>query len=135
MTFFTSYTQVPNAIGFVLGSAQLILYSIYKNKSGKEESEEDTKKEEEERSAHSVKGDIYMTVYEEEDGNGRSHSKNHRMLSKGGSLPKPQIIRQYSMRKLVKALSMSPYALQSERSREEEDGRNGDLDGRKNGGS
>lgn len=123
--------QVPNAIGVVLGSAQLILYSIYKNKSGSEKSDQDTEKEEEEVSAHLVKGGGGIQMKGYDDG-----SRNRAMLNKGSSLPKPSIIRQHSVKKLVKALSMSPYELHAGSSHEEEedDSRNGDLEAGKNGG-
>lgn len=124
---------MPNAVGLVLGSAQLILYSIYKKKPGSEKSDQDTEKEEEEVSAHLVKGGGGIEMRQGYD----DGSRNRVMLNKGSSLPKPSIIRQYSIKKLVKALSMSPYESHSGRSHEEEeedDSRNGDLEGGKNGG-
>ncbi|OMO98649.1 SWEET sugar transporter [Corchorus capsularis] len=96
------YIGVPNAIGFVLGSAQLILYVIYKNKSGSAKS---TEAMEEEGSAHLVKGGIEMHSLEED--------LTNRSLNKGKSLPKPHFNRQYSLQKIVKTLSLNPYALQS----------------------
>ncbi|XVF41850.1 hypothetical protein PTKIN_Ptkin01aG0313700 [Pterospermum kingtungense] len=57
------YIGVPNAIGFVLGSAQLILYFMYKNKSVSAKS---TEAMEEEGSAHLVKGGIEMNSLEED---------------------------------------------------------------------
>ncbi|OMP03250.1 SWEET sugar transporter [Corchorus olitorius] len=96
------YIGVPNAIGFILGSAQLILYVIYKNKSGSAKS---TEAMEEEGSAHLVKGGIEMHSLEED--------LTNRSLNKGKSLPKPHFNRQYSLQKIVKTLSLNPYELQS----------------------
>ncbi|KAK4761466.1 hypothetical protein SAY87_029350 [Trapa incisa] len=102
------YIGVPNAIGFVLGSAQLILYTIYKNKSASENSAEETQKDEEEGAAHLSNGGIEMT----------KGSRDHGALSKGGSLP---IIQQYSAKKVGKALSVSPHELHSMRSHQREE--------------
>ncbi|KAI3440467.1 Bidirectional sugar transporter SWEET, partial [Psidium guajava] len=99
------YIGVPNGIGFILGSAQLILYSIYKYKSMASKSEESTDETEEDGSAHLVEGDVEMSSYEVEDEN---RLKNH-TIAKGRSLPKPSLNRQYSLQKIVKTLSMSPY--------------------------
>ncbi|XP_011092096.1 bidirectional sugar transporter SWEET16 [Sesamum indicum] len=96
------YIGVPNGIGFLLGSAQLILYWIYKSKTMPEESEE---RMEDEGSAHLFKGAIQMQGIDEE-----TNMKN-RSLNKGNSLPKPSVVRQYSQ-KIVKTISLSPYELQ-----------------------
>ncbi|EOY11536.1 hypothetical protein QUC31_009430 [Theobroma cacao] len=96
------YIGVPNAIGFVLGSAQLILYVIYKNKSASAKSPEAM---EEEGSAHLVKGGIEMHSLEDD--------LKNRSLNKCRSLPKPQVGRQYSLQKIMKTLSLTPYELQS----------------------
>ncbi|KAG4176815.1 hypothetical protein ERO13_A11G269100v2 [Gossypium hirsutum] len=98
------YIGVPNAIGFILGSAQLILYLMYNNKKSAEAVEE------EEGgggggSAHLVKGGIEMHSVED--------NLNNRSLNKWKSLPKPNFSRQHSMQKIIKTLSLTPYELQS----------------------
>ncbi|XP_059652374.1 bidirectional sugar transporter SWEET16-like isoform X1 [Cornus florida] len=91
------YIGVPNAIGFVLGSAQLIIYGFYKSSS-----EKSSEAREEEGSAHLVKGAIEMRDFDEAE---EAQIKNRR-LNKGRSLPKPSVSRQYSIHKIVKALSL-----------------------------
>ncbi|XP_030459966.1 bidirectional sugar transporter SWEET16-like isoform X1 [Syzygium oleosum] len=113
------YIGVPNGIGFILGSAQLILYLIYKNKSTASKSEESTEEAEEDRSAHLVKGDVEMSSYEVEDEN---RLKN-RTIAKGRSLPNPSVNRQHSLQKIMKTLSMSPYELHSHEEDEYDIGR------------
>ncbi|XP_039029643.1 bidirectional sugar transporter SWEET16-like [Hibiscus syriacus] len=98
------YIGVPNAIGFVLGSAQLILYVMYKNRSVAPKPDDAM----EEGSAHLMKGSIEMHSLEE--------NLHNRSLNKGKSLPKPDINRQYSFQKIIKTLSLSPHELQSSRS-------------------
>ncbi|KAL3516011.1 hypothetical protein ACH5RR_022913 [Cinchona calisaya] len=93
------YIGVPNGVGFVLGSAQLLLYIIYKNKSPSKAPEE----MDEEGSAHLVKGVIQMQDFENND------IKN-RNLSKGNSLPKPSVDRQYNQ-KITKTISLNPDAV------------------------
>ncbi|TYJ11698.1 hypothetical protein E1A91_A11G295100v1 [Gossypium mustelinum] len=98
------YIGVPNAIGFILGSAQLILYLMYNNRKSAEAVEE------EEGgggggSAHLVKGGIEMHSVED--------NLNNRSLNKWKSLPKPNFSRQHSMQKIIKTLSLTPYELQS----------------------
>ncbi|XP_020086929.1 bidirectional sugar transporter SWEET16-like [Ananas comosus] len=90
------FIGVPNAIGFVLGSTQLILYAIYRKKTPpppKKASEPD----EEEGSAH------LMT---------QAEMAQLKPLSKGASLPKPA--RQHSLtNNIMKSLSTTAYELQS----------------------
>ncbi|GAB2287303.1 hypothetical protein Dimus_021684 [Dionaea muscipula] len=100
------FIGVPNAIGFVLGSVQLILYSIYNSKSSlptRSPTVKTMEEEEEEGSAHLVKADL--------DVNGIS-----RNLTKGRSLPKSSVYRQHSVpvqtTRIMKALSLGPYDLQ-----------------------
>ncbi|XAR52653.1 hypothetical protein NMG60_11020829 [Bertholletia excelsa] len=84
------YVGVPNAIGFVLGSAQLILYVVYKNKSPSTKSKEED--EDEEGSAHLVKGTIEMQGLDH-DGDSEDELKNKsRSLDKGKSLPNPPAV-------------------------------------------
>ncbi|XP_075477986.1 bidirectional sugar transporter SWEET16-like [Primulina tabacum] len=75
------YIGVPNGIGFLLGAAQLILYVIYKNKSMAEDPME-------------------------EEGSGNLFEGGDRSLSKGNSLPKPSIARQYDQ-DITKTISLS----------------------------
>ncbi|PKI49770.1 bidirectional sugar transporter SWEET16-like [Punica granatum] len=127
------YIGVPQVIGFVLGTAQLILYAMYKNKSPSEESDEDLQKEEE-RSAHLVKEVIEMKG-RKEDGDDQITSKN-RALRKGSSLPKPPVIRQSSIGKVLRTLSMGPYEQQHwVWFQDEENDHNRDLEGGKKSGS
>ncbi|KAI3896826.1 hypothetical protein MKX03_028332 [Papaver bracteatum] len=92
------FIGVPNAIGFVLGSVQLIMYIIYNNKSkAKKLSME---KLEEEGAAHLVHGTVEMDKYNEE-----MKIKKERSLNKIWSLPKPTVLRQLSLQKIVKVHS------------------------------
>ncbi|KAL2468621.1 Nodulin MtN3 family protein [Forsythia ovata] len=93
------YIGVPNGVGFVLGSAQLVLYMMYKNKSSKESEE----REVEEGSAHLFKGVVQMKDFNETSEDNTSLNKEH-------SLPKPSLARQYSQ-KVMKTLSLNPYDL------------------------
>ncbi|KAF9669890.1 hypothetical protein SADUNF_Sadunf13G0011600 [Salix dunnii] len=102
------YIGVPNAVGFVLGSAQLILYLMYKNKSA---SAKTTKAMEEDGLVHLVKGSVDILVHrDKDDGDDAGISKN-RSLSKGKSLPKPSVNREYSLQKIMKTLSLNDYEL------------------------
>ncbi|KAK0599057.1 hypothetical protein LWI29_001933 [Acer saccharum] len=101
--------MVPNAIGFVLGSSQLILYAIYKNKSMSTKSTDVM--EEKYGSAHPIKQSIEMQVYDhdndfDDDGNKVMDVRN---LNRGASLPKSSINQQYSLRKLIRTVSLGPY--------------------------
>lgn len=93
------YIGVPNAIGFVFGTAQLIIYMIYKNKSKPTKSPYEM---EEGGSAHLIKGPIEMlNINEDEEAKNKNGS-----LRKGRSLPPPS--RQLSFQKIMKKLSLSP---------------------------
>ncbi|KAI3855170.1 hypothetical protein MKW92_018447 [Papaver armeniacum] len=83
------FIGVPNAIGFVLGSVQLIMYIIYNNKSKSRKSS--MEKLEEEGSPDLVHGVVEMDKYNEE-----MMMKKERSLNKGGSLPKPTVLKQLS---------------------------------------
>lgn len=96
---------MPNGIGFLLGSAQLILYFIYYKSTPTKSTDQ---KEEKEGSAHLVRRGIQLNDL---DG-AHENDKNNRNLHKGKSLPKPSLARQYS-EKLVKTLSISPSSLGS----------------------
>ncbi|KAI3896828.1 hypothetical protein MKX03_028334, partial [Papaver bracteatum] len=92
------FIGVPNAIGFVLGSVQLIMYIIYNNKSkAKKLSMEKLK---EEGSAHLVHGAVKMNKYNEE-----MMMRKEKSLNKGWSLPTPTVLRQLSLQKIVKSHS------------------------------
>ncbi|KAK9161602.1 hypothetical protein Syun_007943 [Stephania yunnanensis] len=97
------FVLVPNAIGFVLGSLQLILYFVYKSIS---RSKKLTVKTEEEGSAHLVKSSVEMS---ENEANGE---KNESSLTKVESLPKTSVSKQHSFQKNLKTHSLSPYELQ-----------------------
>ncbi|KAE8675411.1 Nodulin MtN3 family protein isoform 2 [Hibiscus syriacus] len=74
---------------------------MYKNKSVPPKPDEAM----EEGSAHLMRGGIEIHSLEE--------NLNNRSLNKGKSLPRPYISRQYSLQKIIKTLSLSPYELQS----------------------
>ncbi|KAI3896820.1 hypothetical protein MKX03_028326 [Papaver bracteatum] len=95
------FIGVPNAIGFVLGSTQLIVYTIYKNKA----TEKSMDKLEEEGSTHLVHGTVEMGTYDKE-------MKKERSLNKMWSLPKPTVSRQLSFQKIItKSHSMNVNSL------------------------
>ncbi|KAL7084078.1 hypothetical protein ACP275_14G202600 [Erythranthe tilingii] len=91
------YIGVPNGIGLLLGSAQLILYMMYKNESNCEE------KMEEEGSANLFK----MQDFNEED----STNMKSTSLYKGNSLPIPSLAREYNQ-KIIKTISLTPFELE-----------------------
>ncbi|KAI5658683.1 hypothetical protein M9H77_27476 [Catharanthus roseus] len=92
------YIGVPNGMGFILGAVQLILYLIYY----KSKPEKSAEAKEEEGSAHLFNGDLEM-----------QREQGIRSLSKGRSLPKPSLARQYSQ-KLMRTLSFTPNASDAE---------------------
>lgn len=110
------YIGVPNAVGFVLGSAQLILYMIYKNKTPLPTKSMDSVKE---RSAHKVKDGIDMGARgddhdNQEDDLEEANGKKKRTLRQGKSLPKPTLGKQFSIPKILKkTASLGPYDLYS----------------------
>ncbi|RZR93557.1 hypothetical protein BHM03_00022107 [Ensete ventricosum] len=96
--------QVPNAIGFALGSAQLLLYAVYRRKKPAAKASE--LEAVEEGSAHLV-GHVEMQGFEDSN-----KASQHKHLNKGSSLPKPSAVpRQQSFQKIVKAVSTTPYEL------------------------
>ncbi|THU57850.1 hypothetical protein C4D60_Mb03t07930 [Musa balbisiana] len=98
------FIGVPNAIGFALGSAQLVLYAVYRRKKPAAKASE--LEAEEEGSAHLV-GHVEMQGFEESN-----KASQHKHLNKGSSLPKPSAVsRQLSFQKIVKSVSMTPYEL------------------------
>lgn len=102
------FIGVPNAVGFVLGSAQLVLYTIYKNKTPTTKTTAERK--EEEGSAHLVAG---LEMKEYHDDNDSDEHKQMRSLNKGRSLPNQTVSRQNSLQKIMKTLSFSPMELHS----------------------
>ncbi|XP_057962689.1 bidirectional sugar transporter SWEET16-like isoform X2 [Malania oleifera] len=102
------YIGVPSGIGLVLGSFQLLIYAIYKNKS---ESPISTEKMvevlEEEGSAHLVRGAVEMQAFDNDDA-AKTKTQN---LRKGWSLPKPTVLRQQSLQKIMKTFSLNQYEL------------------------
>ncbi|KAI3848582.1 hypothetical protein MKW92_052640 [Papaver armeniacum] len=100
------FIGVPNAIGFVLGSTQLIVYTIYKNKATEKSVEKlEEEEEEEEGSTHLVHGTVEMGTYDKE-------MKKERSLNKMWSLPKPTVSRQLSFQKIItKSHSMNVNSL------------------------
>ncbi|KAJ0977744.1 hypothetical protein J5N97_013218 [Dioscorea zingiberensis] len=92
------FIGVPNAIGFILGTAQLILYMLYRRKSQPLKVID----KEEEGSVHLVEIGEQKWDKDSKDASQQKH------LSKGISLPKPSVSRQHSLNKIVKSLSLSP---------------------------
>nr|GEY56760.1 bidirectional sugar transporter SWEET16-like [Tanacetum cinerariifolium] len=90
------FIGVPNGIGFLLGSAQIIIYAMYKNKSSSQKSKEEM---EEEGSAH-----LFETKTEMQEVDGElKQNETSRNLAKVQSLPNPS--RQQSFQRLVKIKS------------------------------
>ncbi|CAK9147320.1 unnamed protein product, partial [Ilex paraguariensis] len=89
---------VANAIGIVSGSAQLIIYMIYKDKSSLVESE---KTEVKEASIHKLEEGIKAQDMNEFD--------EGKLKSRSATLPKPSISRAYTINKLMRSDSMSQY--------------------------
>lgn len=124
------YIGVPNVVGFVLGSAQLILYLMYKNKSA---SAKTMKAIEEDGSVQLVKGSVDILVHrdkdDEDDGGIDEGNLKNRSLSKEKSLPKPSVLnREHSLQKITKTLSPSNYELQYSSWANEAGIENGKLD-------
>ncbi|KAJ6876706.1 SWEET16a [Populus alba x Populus x berolinensis] len=99
------YIGVPNVVGFVLGSAQLILYMIYRNKSAAMIEEKGPVQTE-------AKGGVEMPARGDNDEEAAGNLKS-RSLAEGKtkSLPKPSVERQHSLQKLTKTLSIGAYEL------------------------
>ncbi|GKV32017.1 hypothetical protein SLEP1_g40656 [Rubroshorea leprosula] len=121
--------HVPNVIGFALGSAQLVLYAIYKKRSASAKSTRDSMEEEEEEegSAQLVKkGNIEMSSLNEDE---EANLKNW-TLNKGKCLTKLRGHQQKSLQKMEKTLSLGPYDLRhySSNFRREIDAEKGNCD-------
>lgn len=97
------YIGVPNAIGFVLGSIQLILYAVYKKKSSSSDKSTDAIKE-----AASSAEELKEMQNDEEAGDDVQNNN----LNKGSSLPKPSVDRQKSLQKILRTLSHNAKDLQ-----------------------
>ncbi|KAL5565995.1 hypothetical protein UlMin_029159 [Ulmus minor] len=102
------FIGVPNAIGFILGSGQLVIYLMYRNKTPRSTA---TKEEESSDTLVEERGvEMQMQEYGEDEEN----NLNNRILEKGHSLPRPFMTRLNSMpQKIVKALSLNANELQS----------------------
>ncbi|KAJ6694512.1 hypothetical protein OIU85_005216 [Salix viminalis] len=97
------YIGVPNAFGFVLGSAQLILYMVYRKKAAAMIEE---------------KGSVHIDAKDGVEimpakGDEEAGSLKNRSLAeeKTKSLPKPSVDRQHSLKNLTKTLSLGAYEL------------------------
>ncbi|XP_024023668.1 bidirectional sugar transporter SWEET17-like [Morus notabilis] len=100
------FVGIPNAIGFVLGSSQLIIYAIYKNKSKKSTKEEGS-------DVTLVKRAVEMQANRGDDDDDEDNLKN-KSLHKGRSLPQPIVNQLYTMpTKLMKTLSLRSQELNS----------------------
>nr|QBP37017.1 SWEET16-like bidirectional sugar transporter [Nepenthes sp. MF-2019] len=96
------YIGVPNAIGFVLGSGQLILYAVYREKPSMTEQEDG--------SVGLVNAVIEMQSFQDEEGGDDPKAGN---LIKFKSLPRPTVTRRPSgLPGVMKTLSLGPYDLQ-----------------------
>lgn len=96
--------QIPNAIGFVLGSSQLIIYAIYNNKSKKSTKGEGS-------GVTLVKIAVEMQA---NGGNDDEDNLKNKSLHKGRSLPQPIVNQLYTMpTKLMKTLSLRSQELNS----------------------
>ncbi|KAJ9557158.1 hypothetical protein OSB04_011772 [Centaurea solstitialis] len=109
------YIGVPNGIGFVLGSIQLILYARYKNKSSLQNSKEEM---EEEGSVHLFESRVEMQDMDSK----LEHDDRSRNLGKVQSLPNPS--RQHSFQRLLKINSLSPKKLHTSLSSESDVNKN-----------
>ncbi|KAL9233325.1 hypothetical protein vseg_008343 [Gypsophila vaccaria] len=110
------FMGVPNGVGFVLGSAQLILYTIYRNKPKPTKSMDQDKPESGEVSlAHIVIGLSNEMKMPKVEGNGATNGNEmvkNGTLAKGPSLqiPRSSLTRQISsIPVLLKTLSLGPY--------------------------
>ncbi|PKA58419.1 Bidirectional sugar transporter SWEET16 [Apostasia shenzhenica] len=100
------FIGVPNVVGFVLGSAQLAVYGIYRHKKSRDNrSEESDSEKAEEGSARLMMGHI--------ETQNNDFLTTTRRLSKGSSLPKPSVTRQNSFSTIIKTISLTPYELQA----------------------
>lgn len=95
--------QIPNALGFVLGTVQLILYFIYNNKSQSTEPADDVS--DNDSSAQPVKEGIEMN-------SSYNNGKNleNKSLHKGNNLSKPSVDQEYNLQTIVKSHSYEVYA-------------------------
>lgn len=86
---------MPNGIGLLLGSAQLLLYVIYKNNNSESEKGEGS-------------GSRHLEMQGLDENDEEMGSIKNRGLNKNNSLPKPSITRQYSQN-VRKSLSLTPH--------------------------
>ncbi|TVU47103.1 hypothetical protein EJB05_06684 [Eragrostis curvula] len=97
------FIGVPNVVGFVLGTAQLVLYMAYRKKKKPSKSEDDAELEDEEEGVARLMGQVEMA------------QRRARSLHKGLSLPMPSIgsPRNGFGSSVIKSLSATPVELQS----------------------
>lgn len=102
------FIGVPNSVGLVLGSAQLVVYMVFKNKTPNK------KLGDEESSSHDLFKSVEMKESEDErERNQQQMREGVGLLSKGRSLPTQTISRQHSLQGIIKTLSLNPYELHS----------------------
>ncbi|XP_065854186.1 bidirectional sugar transporter SWEET16-like [Euphorbia lathyris] len=105
------YIGVPNAVGFILGSTQLILYAIYRNKSSST-----TESMDEEMHSPSFNKNNNNKIEKDEEKEGGSiddHDGKNRNLTQIKSLPNPSVDRQTSLKNIIKTVSLNACDLQS----------------------
>ncbi|OMO98648.1 SWEET sugar transporter [Corchorus capsularis] len=106
------FIGIPNAIGFLLGSAQLILYSMYKNK---------PKLQKQVKISTNDGAIIEVSAYKEDDAEEEKSLKQGKVMSKNKSLPRPPVSRLYSLEKLMRTLSWGPYGIHSTLPQDQDD--------------
>ncbi|OMP03249.1 SWEET sugar transporter [Corchorus olitorius] len=106
------FIGISNAIGFLLGSAQLILYSMYKNKS---------KLQKQVKISTNDGAIIEVSAYKEDDAEEEKSLKQGKVMSKNKSLPRPPVNRLYSLEKLMRTLSWGPYGIHSTLPQDQDD--------------
>ncbi|KAF3783949.1 Bidirectional sugar transporter [Nymphaea thermarum] len=101
---------VPNCIGFLLGTAQLILYMVYKSKSKRKNKAAEEKKE----GGTEPMVDVEMHPNDDQHEQLQDHDKKTASLLKEKSITKPSVNGRKSLNKIAKSLSMSVYELRSD---------------------
>ncbi|WCJ26896.1 Bidirectional sugar transporter SWEET16 [Euphorbia peplus] len=107
------YIGVPNAIGFILGLTQLILYAIYRNKksSTAEFMDEEMQSSSPYNNSNKIKKIDSEKHEEEQEAEGIDVKDSN--LIKIKSLPNPSVDRQTSLKKIMTTLSLNSCDLQS----------------------
>ncbi|XP_049935836.1 bidirectional sugar transporter SWEET16 [Nymphaea colorata] len=104
------YIGVPNCIGFLLGSAQLILYMVYKSKSKTKNKAGEEKKE----GGSELMVDAEMQTNDDQHEQLQGRDKKMVSLLKEKSITKPAVDGRKSLNKIAKSLSMSVCELRSD---------------------